>query len=186
MATTIYDIGSIELIDGNEISITPLKIKYLRQFMMAFEKVKDSKNDEEAIGHLVECAVICMKQYAPEIDSVEKLEDSLKNLLHKFIMKRIQFLTEGPKLAFAPDYVFSNRDPFKLLWYIAIDRDRISSERRLQIDWSIYLFPLFYPFPFNKYKNDFAEIPSDALQKIKQILEKKFSEYYQEYLSTPL
>ena len=77
MATTIYDIGNIELIDGNKISITPLKIKYLRQFMVAFEKVKDSKNDEEAIEHLVECAVICMKQYAPEIDSVEKLEDSI-------------------------------------------------------------------------------------------------------------
>jgi hypothetical protein len=77
MATMVYSTGEVELIDGTKISLIPLKIKYLRQFMLAFEKVKGSQDDDEAIQHLVECAVICMKQYYPEINTVEKLEDNI-------------------------------------------------------------------------------------------------------------
>jgi len=77
MATKIYDSESIELIDGTEIYITPLKIKYLREFMKAFEDVKTSKNDMAAIGYLSECARICMKQYYPIVKTVEDLEDTV-------------------------------------------------------------------------------------------------------------
>ena len=33
MATTIYKYKNIELFDGTELEIIPLKIKYLREFM---------------------------------------------------------------------------------------------------------------------------------------------------------
>lgn len=77
MATTVYQNKIIKLIDGTELEIMPLKIKYLREFMDAFEYVKKSKNDDEAIENIVECVKIAMKQYYPEI-SVEKndIEDS--------------------------------------------------------------------------------------------------------------
>jgi hypothetical protein len=75
MATEIYKSGTIYLIDGTPLYITPLKIKYLREFMVAFENVKSSKGDEEAISALAVCAAITMQQYKPEIDSVDKLED---------------------------------------------------------------------------------------------------------------
>jgi hypothetical protein len=75
MATKIYDSETITLVDGTEIYLTPLKIKYLRQFMIAFEDVKDTKNDEDAIASLVECARIAMQQYLPRIKTVEELED---------------------------------------------------------------------------------------------------------------
>jgi hypothetical protein len=73
MPTKVYDSGYITLIDGTEIYITPLKIKYLKEFMDVFQDVKSSKNDDEAIAHLSRCASITMKQYCPSI--VDDLED---------------------------------------------------------------------------------------------------------------
>ena len=78
MATTIYKSEIIHLFDGTELEIVPLKIKYLREFMQAFENVKVTKNDDEAIAALVECVRVCMKQYYPSISgSVEDVEDSI-------------------------------------------------------------------------------------------------------------
>jgi hypothetical protein len=78
MATKIYDSGNIKLIDGTELYLTPLKIKYLREFMQAFENVRSAKGDHEAISALSECARIAMKQYYPEISrTIEDLEDNV-------------------------------------------------------------------------------------------------------------
>jgi hypothetical protein len=78
MATTIYKSEIVYLFDGTELEIVPLKIKYLREFMQAFENVKVTKNDDEAIAALVECVRVCMKQYYPSISgSVEDVEDSI-------------------------------------------------------------------------------------------------------------
>jgi hypothetical protein len=77
MATEIYNSDYISLIDGTEIYITPLKIKYLRQFMLQFENVRNANSDEEAISELAKCALICMKQYYPIIKTIEELEDNI-------------------------------------------------------------------------------------------------------------
>jgi hypothetical protein len=77
MATKIYDVETILLIDGTEVRLTPLKIKYLREFMEIFEGVKKSSNDDEAIQFLLECALTTMKQYYPKIKTIEELEDSI-------------------------------------------------------------------------------------------------------------
>jgi hypothetical protein len=72
MATEVYNKANIYLIDGTELEIIPLKIKYLREFMVEFDGIKDATDDNEAIEILSKCAGICMKQYYPEIfDSVE-------------------------------------------------------------------------------------------------------------------
>ena len=76
MATTIYTSGFISTIDGVELYITPLKIKYMRDFMAKFEDVKASRNDGEAITSLAECSLITMRQYCPEIKTMEEFEDS--------------------------------------------------------------------------------------------------------------
>lgn len=75
MATKIYETAIVELVDGTELYLTPLKLKYLREFMDAFEDVKTASNDMEAIGFLAECARISMKQYCPSIKTTEDLED---------------------------------------------------------------------------------------------------------------
>lgn len=78
MATTIYNTQIIELFDGTQLEIIPLKIKYLREFMIAFEGIKETRNDDDTMQVLVKCARICMKQYYPEIsNSVEQIEDNL-------------------------------------------------------------------------------------------------------------
>jgi hypothetical protein len=77
MPTQIYEITEIELIDGTVIEVSPLKIKYLKQFMEKFESVKQAKNDEESISTLVECTRIAMKQYLPSIKTTEDVEDNV-------------------------------------------------------------------------------------------------------------
>jgi hypothetical protein len=77
MATTIYKSGTVRLLDGTELYITPLKIKYLREFMESFEMVKEAKGDVESISALAECARVCMKQFYPSIKTIEQLEDSI-------------------------------------------------------------------------------------------------------------
>lgn len=75
--TEIYKTSIIELFDGTELYITPLKIKYLKLFLEEFENVKKSKNDEEAISYLSKCATITMRQYYPSIKTQEQLEDNI-------------------------------------------------------------------------------------------------------------
>jgi hypothetical protein len=78
MATTIYNTQIIELFDGKKLEIIPLKIKYLREFMTAFDDIKVSKDDDAAMAVLVECTRICMKQYYPQIsDTVDQIEDNV-------------------------------------------------------------------------------------------------------------
>jgi hypothetical protein len=77
MPTKIYNIYEIELVDGTVVELSPLKIKYMRQFMDAFDNIKNAESDEESIATLSECARIAMKQYYPSIKTIEDLEDSV-------------------------------------------------------------------------------------------------------------
>jgi len=83
MATEIYKTGIIYLVDGTELEISPLKIKYLRKFMDDFEGVRKAQGEIEAISALAICGMNCMKQYMPKISgSIEDFEDAidLKNI----------------------------------------------------------------------------------------------------------
>jgi hypothetical protein len=76
MPTKIYDVNYVKTVYGKEIEISPLKIKYMRQFMEQFDLVKTAKNEDEIVDILTKAATVCMKQFYPEIDSVEKFEDT--------------------------------------------------------------------------------------------------------------
>jgi hypothetical protein len=75
MATKVYTSKNIILLDGSELYITPLKIKYLRQFMEDFDQVKKAESDYEAIYLILLCVLSMMKQFKPEITTAEELED---------------------------------------------------------------------------------------------------------------
>lgn len=77
MATTIYNSKTIQLLNDVEIELTPLKIKYLREFMLCFDDIKGVDNDHAAIDVLVNCARVAMKQYCPQIKTVADVEDLL-------------------------------------------------------------------------------------------------------------
>lgn len=77
MATKIYETANISLVDGTELYIVPLKIKYLRDFMEKLELAKDASNNIESVSKLSECVLVAMKQYLPNIKTVEDVEDSI-------------------------------------------------------------------------------------------------------------
>jgi hypothetical protein len=77
MPTKVYESTTIELIDGTELYITPLKIKYLKQFMDVFDKMKDAKDEDGVISVLCECVAITMKQFCPIIKTAEDVEDAM-------------------------------------------------------------------------------------------------------------
>lgn len=77
MATIIYPTKTIETVDGIKIEMSPLKIKYLREFMDAFDKMRDTENETESIDIITECVRIAMKQYYPEFSSnTDFIEDN--------------------------------------------------------------------------------------------------------------
>jgi len=77
MATKIYNSGYVKLVDGTEVYLKPLKIKYLRDFMDYFELIKLAKNDEQAISVLSHCALIAIRPFYPLIQTIEDLEDQV-------------------------------------------------------------------------------------------------------------
>lgn len=77
MATIIYPTKTIETVDGIKIEMSPLKIKYLREFMDAFDKMRDTENETESIDIITECVRIAMKQYYPKFsDNTDFIEDN--------------------------------------------------------------------------------------------------------------
>jgi hypothetical protein len=79
MSTTINEEKKIALIDGTEISVRPLKISLLRDFMKKFDEIsKVADDNDKSMDILMQCAQIAMKQYKPEVaDDIKKLEDLL-------------------------------------------------------------------------------------------------------------
>ena len=78
MATSVYEVVEVELLDGSTISMKPLKISVLRDFMKEFQKISDPKIAEDNIKSmdlLLSCATIAMKQYSPELATKEQLEE---------------------------------------------------------------------------------------------------------------
>jgi hypothetical protein len=79
MSTTINEENKIVLIDGTEVSVRPLKISLLRDFMKKFDEISNvAEDNNKSMDVLMQCAQIAMKQYKPEIaDDISKLEDLL-------------------------------------------------------------------------------------------------------------
>lgn len=79
MATTVFQAETVNLIDGTEITVRPLKISLLRPFMTKMQGIeKVAEDNEKSMTLLIECVQIAMKQYKPELsEDVTKLEELL-------------------------------------------------------------------------------------------------------------
>jgi len=78
MATQIYETVDVELMDGTIITLRPLKLSLLREFMKEFQKIGDEKIAEDNIKSmdlLLNCSAIAMKQYNPDLAEKAKLEE---------------------------------------------------------------------------------------------------------------
>jgi len=77
MATIVYSTKTVETVDGIQIEMSPLKIKYLREFMDAFDNMKKAETENDSIDIIAECVRIAMKQYHPAFSvSREDIEDN--------------------------------------------------------------------------------------------------------------
>lgn len=77
MATKVYDIGYVELIDGTLVEVSPLKIKYLRELMDRFQDIKKATTTDDGLVPLVDCVRIAMKQFCPRLKTVDDVEDNV-------------------------------------------------------------------------------------------------------------
>lgn len=79
MSTNINEEQQIQLIDGTSITVRPLRISLLRDFMKKFDEIsKVADNNDKSMDILMQCAQIAMKQYKPELaEDIKKLEDLL-------------------------------------------------------------------------------------------------------------
>lgn len=79
MATQVYEVTEIELLDGTKIKMRPLKISLLREFMKTFDGItKVADSNDKSMDVLMNCVQIAMKQYAPELaEDRTKLEDNI-------------------------------------------------------------------------------------------------------------
>lgn len=79
MSTTVNEEKKVSLMDGTEISVRPLKISLLRDFMKKFDEIaKVADDNNKSMDILMQCAQIAMKQYKPELaEDISKLEEVL-------------------------------------------------------------------------------------------------------------
>jgi hypothetical protein len=86
MTKYVYNIDRVILLDETEVILSPLKIKYLKRFMEIFGLIDHVQNQEQAIDVLSECAVVCIQQQYPIIQTKEQLEDLVDmHMIYKII-----------------------------------------------------------------------------------------------------
>jgi hypothetical protein len=88
MATYIYKINNVKTIDGMDIEIIPLKIKYMRQVMDVFALIEPETTEDELIDILCECVRIGMNQYYP------KLSGNVGDILDNFDLNTLYDILE--------------------------------------------------------------------------------------------
>lgn len=79
MATKVYKTKVISLIDGTQIEIKPLKLKYLRKVMDIFHDRDATKilSNEESLDIFIACAYESMQQFLPDrIQTIADVEDN--------------------------------------------------------------------------------------------------------------
>jgi len=79
MATAVYEQEKVKLFSGKEITLRPLKISVLRDFMKEFENIGEAASDNvQSLEVVMNCVQIAMRQYAPELsEDRESLEDEI-------------------------------------------------------------------------------------------------------------
>lgn len=88
MATYIYKVNNVKTIDGIDIEIIPLKIKYMRQVMDIFALIKPETTEDQLVDILCECVRVSMNQYYP------KLSNSIEDILDNFDLNTLYDILE--------------------------------------------------------------------------------------------
>jgi translation initiation factor 1 (eIF-1/SUI1) len=89
MPTEIYKTKHVYSVDGIEIEIIPLKIKYLKELMETFSDVDKSVTQEDTVNIICDCVRIAMKQYMP--NTYNTIEDIQENFDIATVYKTLEY-----------------------------------------------------------------------------------------------
>lgn len=68
MTTVVNEQTTLELLDGTSITVRPLKISLLREFMKKFDEISEvAEDNEKSLALLMDCVRISLKQYEPKL-----------------------------------------------------------------------------------------------------------------------
>jgi hypothetical protein len=73
----VYKKETIQLLDGTKIELSPLKLLYLKELMDTFDEIKQANDEDAVVTVLTDCVRVAMKQFYPEIDSIESVQDRM-------------------------------------------------------------------------------------------------------------
>lgn len=86
MATSVYTVEEILLQDGKEVSLKPLNIRNMRQFMTKFKELEKLTTDDEVVDFLIDISQFCLASLYPDYADSEKYEDAVDMpTVHKII-----------------------------------------------------------------------------------------------------
>jgi hypothetical protein len=131
MATRVYESDIVYLIDGTQIYITPLKLKYLRPFMDLFEKIVKTDNEEDSLDQTIECVRVAMEQYYPDLKTFDDIQDNLDMPT----IQRILEIAAGAKKK--EDVTEDSEDDSEGMWD-SLDLARLEAEVFLLGIWKDY------------------------------------------------
>lgn len=78
MASSVYKVEEVELLDGSKLKVRPLKISLLREFMREFDGlVAVAADNDKSLDVLVSCTAIALKQFDSKNATIEYVEDNL-------------------------------------------------------------------------------------------------------------
>lgn len=83
MATTVYDVVEIQLSNGESLTLKPLPIKQVREFMEIMKEMEEIGNEEgaedKAMDVFIKASMHCLKNIKPELSTnQEKFEDAIE------------------------------------------------------------------------------------------------------------
>jgi hypothetical protein len=137
MATKVYDKTKIVLLDNTEVEISSLKIKYLHEFMEEFEKL-GTPEEIDALDTLTNCVRVAMKQFYPQIKTVEDVEDSVNlKTMYKIIELCSGINIDPSKEDLEPEPLSSNSNAEPISWK-ELDLAKLESEVFVLGIWKNY------------------------------------------------
>ena len=99
MATTVYDVVDLELSNGESITLKPLPIKKLRQFMELIKRMDlpENASEDAAMDIFIDAAMVCIAGLYPNSD-LGKDRDKFEEVVEIPTMMKILEIAGGLKL----------------------------------------------------------------------------------------
>jgi hypothetical protein len=97
LPTTVYDVLEVELSNGESLTLKPLPIKQLKEFMTVIKKMDDESvsSEDDVMDIFIEAAMVCLKTLKPEL-STDK--DKFEQIIEVPTLMKILEVAGGLKL----------------------------------------------------------------------------------------